>query len=67
MSCTEYLTLHAARERERVSLDGNATTRTAAENFSKKNFLKNLVVPEILLNFADATDNKNGSKFFEKL
>ena len=66
MSCTEYLTLHAARERERVSLDGNATIRTAAENFSK-NFLKNLVVPEILLNFADATDNKNGSKFFEKL
>ena len=36
MSCTEYLTLHAARERERVSLDGNATIRTAAENFSKK-------------------------------
>ena len=33
----------------------------------QKNFLKNLVVPEILLNFADATDNKNGSEFFEKL
>ena len=65
MSCTEYLTLHAARERERVSPEGDAL-RTAAENFSK-NFLKNLVVPEILLNFANATDNKNGSKFFEKL
>ena len=36
VSCTEYLTLHAARERERVSLDGNATTRIAAESFSKK-------------------------------
>ena len=64
--CTEYLTLHAARERERVSPEGDAL-RTAAEKFFWKNFPENLVVTKIWLTFATVFNTRFEGKFFEKL